>query len=160
MDFQLININNSISIKNEMREILNCNDFSKEYGLILSKEQVLDIINTKNNSLKDNGRVEFDKSVISLIIKEFCSSNYIEAVKYVETINELIELFYYYKSETFDILTDDELIEYMKDEFNGKCQGSIDLLYKKLDKITDNLHNGLPAYYNDDFKEEDDYEDK
>lgn len=159
MDFQLININNSISIKNEMREILNCNDFSKEYGLILSKEQVLDIINTKNNSLKDNGRVEFDKSVISLIIKEFCSSNYIEAVKYVETINELIELFYYYKSETFDILTDDELIEYMKDEFNGKCQGSIDLLYKKLDKIADNLHNGLPAYYNDDFKEEDDYED-
>lgn len=159
MDFQLININNSISIKNEMREILNCNDFSKEYGLILSKEQVLDIINTKNNSLKDNGRVEFDKSVISLIIKEFCSSNYIEAVKYVETINELIELFYYYKSETFDILTDDELIEYMKDEFNGKCQGSIDLLYKKLEIIADNLHNGLPAYNNDDFKEKDDYED-
>ena len=33
-----------------------------------------------------------------------------------------------YKNESMDILSDDELLEYMKDRFDGECGGSLDNL--------------------------------
>lgn len=47
---------------------------------------------------------------------------------YVETLHELIEIFYFYKNETLDLISDDELIKFMKNSFDGKCQGSLELL--------------------------------
>jgi hypothetical protein len=32
------------------------------------------------------------------------------------------------KNETFDTLGDDELIAFLKERFNGECQGSMELL--------------------------------
>ena len=38
------------------------------------------------------------------------------------------DAFYYFKNESDDRISDDELIEYMKDTFDGKAQGSIEYL--------------------------------
>lgn len=40
----------------------------------------------------------------------------------------MIEIFYTYKNETMDIVTDDELIKFMKKSFDGICKGNIDYL--------------------------------
>ena len=73
---------NAVSILNglvQLREgdIINCNEFTKEYGLILSPEDVKIIISTREIALENNGRVEFGGSVPNKIIKKFCKSPYI-----------------------------------------------------------------------------------
>ncbi|MFQ8760661.1 MAG: DUF6323 family protein [Intestinimonas sp.] len=58
----------------------------------------------------------------------FCSSPYLSRETYAETLNELVELFFYlYKSETGERVTDDGLIRYMRAAFDGPCGGSLEL---------------------------------
>ncbi len=40
----------------------------------------------------------------------------------------LQDIFYLYKNESLDELTDDELLEYMKEKFDGICAGDLDYL--------------------------------
>ena len=47
---------------------------------------------------------------------------------YEETLYELLEIFYYYKNETLDLIGDDYLVKYMKSAFDGIWQGSLELL--------------------------------
>ena len=46
----------------------------------------------------------------------------------MDTLEGLQEIFYLYKNESLDELTDDELLTYMKECFEGKCQGDLDYL--------------------------------
>lgn len=46
----------------------------------------------------------------------------------METITRLQEIFYLYKNESMDELTDDELLDYMKEAFEGECEGSLEFL--------------------------------
>ena len=38
------------------------------------------------------------------------------------------DIFYFFKGEAMEQISDDELIEFMKRDFDGKCQGSIEYL--------------------------------
>lgn len=40
----------------------------------------------------------------------------------------LQEIFYLYKNETLDELTDDELLEFMREQFDAVCFGDLDYL--------------------------------
>lgn len=48
----------SISLQNKLaiREILNCNEITKQYGLVLSADQAQEIVQTRNEILKKSGR--------------------------------------------------------------------------------------------------------
>ena len=61
---------------------------------------------------------------------QYCQTNepYINKENYAETLYELIEIFYEYKNETMDLITDDELIAFMKKSFDGICQGNLEYL--------------------------------
>lgn len=93
--------------------------------------------------LIDTGRIEFRGWVIEKIIKEFCNSPYINKENYERTLYELIEMFYEYKNETMDLVTDDELIEFMKKSFDGVCKGDTEYLSGTIMyKMRENLING------------------
>ena len=53
-------------------ELLTVNEDIKNYGLSLTKDEALSIIEKRNESLEDNGRIEFNnvlvKKLISLLI--------------------------------------------------------------------------------------------
>jgi len=126
--------------KQAVDEIEKCNGFTSRFGLTLSRQDVIELVETRNLSLKKYGRIEFGGGIIDKIIREFCDSPYISMHNYVETLHELIEIFYFYKNETLDLISDDELIKFMKSSFDGKCQGSIELLSEReLDKMAHNL---------------------
>ena len=130
-------------------DISKCNELTSEYGLILSEEDVKEIIVTRNVALEKSGRIEFNGQIINKIIITFCDSPYISQNNYSDTINELVEIFYNYKNETLDYIGDDELIEIMKEYFDNYCQGSLELLEGKvLYKIADNIRNGVKDYTN------------
>ena len=114
----LLAIYDSIIIKQSVAEIQQCNEDTLEYGLKLSEEDIKDVISTRSEALSSSGRVEFGGGIIKKIISVFCDSPYISQFHYAETLNDLIETFYYYKNETIDKISDNELIEAMKDYFD------------------------------------------
>ena len=62
------------------------------------------------------------------LIYAFCDSPYIDRDNWESTLAELQEAFYYFKSDSQDKYTDDELIEFMVKVFNGRAQGSAEYL--------------------------------
>jgi len=158
--YELMNFNNALLQRYAINEIVKCNDFAVNYGLVLTEAQAIELVETRTCSLKENGRVEFGGGVIDKIIKEFCDSPYISMHNYAETLHELIEMFYYYKNETLDLISDDDLLKYMHKAFDGVCQGSLELLSgRELENIARNLRFGFaPDDSEDDNADEEDNE--
>lgn len=118
-------------------ELLTVNEEINNYGLSLTKDEALSIIEKRNESLEDNGRIEFNNVLVKKLIIEFASSSYITKDNFAETIYDLIDIFYFYKNETYDKLSDDELISIMRESYDNECEGSLDLLQcRTLDKIS------------------------
>ena len=161
MSFELSIFSTSIIQKQAVNEIIKCNDFTFNYGLVLTNQQAIELVETRSFVLKENGRIEFGGGVIDKIIKEFCDSPYISMHNYSEILNELIEIFYYYKNETLDLICDDDLIKFMKNSFDGICQGSLELLSgRELDKLASNLRYGYDPDFSEDDSSEEDEEDE
>lgn len=142
-------MNNLIEIINydlkvNLEDIIKLNDITKEYNLILSKEQIISLINTKNNTLKEIGRIEFNNTIIKDIISNFYDSPYIDEDNYFNTIEELINIFYIYRNN-FN-LSDDQIIKYMKLRFNNYSNGSLELL---LGNDLEYLENNLKEIINE-----------
>lgn len=139
---------NELMTENEKREIKACNDFTRRYGLSLNDAEIAELCICREKALKASGRVEFGGGVLPKLIRAFCDSPYLERDSYESTLAELQEAFYYCKTESMDMLSDDELIELMVSVFNGRAQGSVDFLlgtsldamcrYAKRGRIPDN----------------------
>ncbi len=109
-------------------ELRDCNHLTGRYGLSLSETQIANLVAQRFEVLQNTGRVEFGTGVLPKLIEAFCDSVYITQENYEESIATLQELFYYYKNESLDTLSDDELIEFMRSNFEEDCQGSLDYL--------------------------------
>ena len=116
------------NVKKYENELLSLNDETVNFGLRLSAAEAKDLIIVRNEALKDSGRIEFGIGAIERIINYFCDSPYISQDSYALTIGELTEMFYNAKTETLDSVSDDELLQFMKEAFNGPCAGSTELL--------------------------------
>lgn len=109
-------------------EILKTNKESRKYGLALSPAEAYELIEARNRSIQNHGRVELGIEAVKKIITAFCNSPFISPEDYALTLNELIEIFYYMKNQTDDKIGDDELISIMQEFFNTSCHGSLELL--------------------------------
>ncbi|UWD48279.1 DUF6323 family protein [Clostridioides difficile] len=109
----------------ERNELLETNNESKYYGLVLSKADVKDIITSRNDTLKGYGRIELDIKVTKQLIENIYTSQFTNMDDYLETINDMQEIFYYLKNETDDKICDDEIIEIL-DELYEKFTGNMD----------------------------------
>lgn len=153
MPFEIICISSSTIQKRIIEKIEKCNEFTGRFGLCLSRDDAALLAETQDKSLKNSGRIEFGDGVIDKLIWEFCDSPYISMHNYTEILHELIEIFYDYKNETLDLISDEELIKLMKISFDGICQGSTELLSgRELAKAAHNLRYGYPLEYSPDFK--------
>lgn len=139
----------SLTIQNMQKkqlvmEIKKCNEMTLKYGVKLSDTQIENLINKRFESLKNTGRVEFGNGVLKELIEAFCDSPYIIQENYEEILEELQDIFYFFKGEAMEQIADDELIEFMKEYFNGQCQGSIEYLSgTNLEELCRNTRYGL-----------------
>lgn len=151
MPFRVMGISSALIQKQSVAELEKCNDFTAQYGLKLSQWDAVELVETRNLALKDNGRIEFGGGVIEKIIREFCNSPYLSMHNYAESLHDLTDMFYYYKNETLDLMSDDELIKFMKQRFDGICQGSLELLSgRELANMARNLRFGYSPEYSED----------
>lgn len=122
-DFMLI-----LTEQNQVSAIKKTSEYTNQYGLSLTDQDIQELLVRRRECLAEQQRVEFGAGILGKIIFAFCDSEYIYQENYVETINRLQSIFYLYKNESMDELTDDELISIMRNAFDEECQGSLEYL--------------------------------
>lgn len=114
--------------QNQVEKVLEINQKTAHFGLALTKEEAALILEEQKNILREQRRVEFGEGIMPKIIYEFCDSVYIDQAHYVEILIRLQEIFYLYKNEMLDEISDDELLHFMKEQFETICFGDLDYL--------------------------------
>lgn len=141
-NFALVTINSALMERQTVDKILACNRDTERYGLALSEQQALALAQTRISALKENKRIEFSGGIIDKLISSFCDSPYISQDNYEDTLHELINLFYDLKNNTWDTVSDDDIIEFMKNAFNNRCHGSLELLSGEALRLSEHIHCG------------------
>ena len=96
--------------QNQLGNLLKTNQKTEKFGLSISEQDAEMILQERKNALQEQKRIEFGEGIVQKIIYEFCDSDYIDQNNYVNTIIRLQEIFYLYKNEMNDEITDDELL--------------------------------------------------
>ncbi len=112
----------------EAQGLREANALTARYGLTLNEQDITALMEKRAAALTEAGRVEFGKGILEKLVYAFCDSPYLFQETYVDTLLTLQEAFYYFKNESLDTLTDDELIGFMKEHFDGDCEGSAEYL--------------------------------
>lgn len=137
-------ITESIMKEQAISEILKCNEKTSQYQLTLSKEEAILLIDARRDALKATHRIEIGGGTINKLIEHFKDSPYISQYNYVSTLGELIDTFYYFKNETLDTISDDELMDVMKELFDGQCRGSMELLQgREMERVAHDVRFGV-----------------
>lgn len=109
-------------------EVRRCSDLNALYGLKLTEQDITDLVELRGQALHDTGRVEFGGGILPKLIRTFCKSPYIDSYNYASVLGEMQDAFYYFKNESQDRFSDDELIDFMANVFNGQAHGSAEVL--------------------------------
>ena len=136
------------------KEILKMNTETAAYGLSLTSAEALELAETRRKALLDSGRVEFGTGAVIRLIDAFCDSQYITPDTYAETLNALLEYFYYLKSETRDKVSDETLICLLKERFENEYHGSIEWMQGCEFRYQKDYGN-LPEGYNEEYCDDD-----
>ena len=122
-------INNLISVgEHRIETLTECNTVTGQFGLSLTEQQFRVLQKRQQEAIMASGRVEFGCGALRSLVEAFCDSPYISQYNYEETMAELLDMFYYFKTESEDRLSDDELIQFMQRHFDTTCQGSLEYL--------------------------------
>lgn len=114
--------------QNQLKYLMETNHASKVYGLVLTKEDAEIILQERSRALREQKRVEFGEGILPKLIYEFCDSPYLDQEHYVDILIRLQDIFYQYKNEMMDEITDEELLHFMKEQFDEVCFGDLDYL--------------------------------
>lgn len=109
-------------------DVLALNELSAQFGLVLGETEALALVARGESALRGAGRVSFGEGPLRALIFAFCDSPYLEQKNYEQTLAELLDAFYYFKSESGESLADDELISMMR-TFYDAYEGSLDHLF-------------------------------
>ena len=108
-----------------LQELSSLNTRTARFGLTLSRQAMEEIRLARVGALLDHGRVELGPSAVSLIVEGFCDSPFLLQDEYEATLTELVDAFYYFKNACADLLTDDELIQAMRERYDA-YDGSVE----------------------------------
>lgn len=107
-----------------------CNKATAKYGLRLTEQQALGLVQRRGEALRATGRVEFGRGVIRELVLGFCDSPYLSQENYEETIADVQDVFYRRKedSEVGEAMSDDDLVAALRYAFDHEAGGSTDVL--------------------------------
>jgi hypothetical protein len=120
--------NQSLALRQQERfleELRRVNEIGEQFGLRLSEQGMLELAQARSRALTDHGRVELGASAVRSIVDGFCDSPYLLQEDYETTLTELVDAFYYFKNECGEQLTDDELIQAMRERYDA-YDGSVE----------------------------------
>ena len=112
----------------QVGQILKTNETSKENGLTLTKEDATALVAARGDTLREERRVEFGDSISPKLIRAFADSSFINQEDYAQTIARLQEIFFLYKNESIDMVSDEELLTIMKNAYENESGGDLEYL--------------------------------
>lgn len=115
-------------LRETVAELEQCNAVSARWGLTLDQAQMERLAVRRVEALRDTGRIEFGEGILGKLIHAFCDAPELQQAEYEETLSTLQDLFYYYKNECADALSDDELIAALRLIYSERAHGSLDYL--------------------------------
>lgn len=140
---EIFNSINDIQKSKGTTELLRLNEHLKERNLFLKEEDVRDIIEMRNITLKAQGRLELNMNILKNIVTELAYSPYINQYNLIESINDVYEIFHYIKNHTSDFLGDEEIFKVIMFLFNKVYNGSTELMKGKgIERILNNFRSG------------------
>ncbi|MCI8293570.1 MAG: hypothetical protein HFH53_08600 [Hespellia sp.] len=114
--------------QNQLKSIVKTNQETEKFGLTLTEQEAQLILEECGHALREQRRIEFGEGITPKIIYGFCDSDFIDQSNYVDTVIKLQEIFYLYKNEMQDEISDDELLHFMKEQFEQICFGDLEYL--------------------------------
>lgn len=140
---EMFNSINDVEKSKGITEILKLNEHLKKRNLFLKEWDARDIIETRNITLKAQGRLELDMDILKDIVRELAYSPYINQHNLIESINDIYEIFHYIKNHTSDFLGDEEIFKAVIFLFNKVYNGSTELMKGKgIERIVNNFKCG------------------
>lgn len=131
----------------ELTALLAYNEKTEKFGLSLTQEEAEELVASRNESLKEHQRIEFGEGILDKLIYVFCDSQYISQNNYLEQLKKLQDVFYFFKNECKDKLTDEELIQFMKEQYEDVCMGDIQYLADTcLVRLAQAVNRGYSGY--------------
>ena len=132
-NFSLLKISED---KKFVENLVDLNAKANNYGLVITENIAREIMLYRQAALIENERVEFKSDAITRLTSAFLQTRYINQEDFADVMGEIINLFYFIKTETGNFFTDDELISEMLKVFTETCFGSIEVMQSKgLEKI-------------------------
>ncbi|MFG6367516.1 MAG: hypothetical protein K1W16_03665 [Lachnospiraceae bacterium] len=133
----------------QIQKVMESNQYTEQYGLTLSAQDAQILAQERKSTLMEQKRIEFGESILPRIIYEFCDSAFISQSNYVESLVRLQEIFFLYKNEMLDEISDEELLNFMKEQFEIVCFGDFDYLESTcLDLFAQAVRAGYRGYQN------------
>lgn len=108
-----------------LEELRAVNETSARFGLRLSEAGMREIARARVQALSEHGRVELGPSAVRAIADGFCDSPFLLQEDYEATLLELVDAFYYFKNACAEQLTDEELIQAMRERYDA-FDGSVE----------------------------------
>lgn len=126
----------------DAKQLYALNDITSRRGLTLTREQAVEVAKTRSQALYENERVEIGVGATDKIIRTFSSSSYANARNWAEIVLEIVERFYFIKSEVHDAISDNELIDFMYHTFENVCGGALEMLVDETEELIRHLNAG------------------
>ncbi len=139
------------------QEIMNCNELTSRFGLVLTREEAAALAQTRGEALKRAGRVEFGGGAMQALITAFCDSPYITQAEYADTLCELARIFYDFKTDSMDEVDDAEAIAMMRKVFD-EWRGSVEMVESRMEAFARNVRYGRDAEDSGEDNEDEDTE--
>lgn len=161
MDIVLYGKGRDEIIASDVRELCELADETHdEYALILTENEMRTVAESHADSLERNGRIEIMGGLVAKITEAFSVSPYFSQNDFADGLCRLISAFYHTKNDCEDLISDDELIEFMVRGFNEVCHGSLDhLIESELPILARRLIQGKKSEVTDEnYAEEREYE--
>ena len=110
------------AIQKETDQILENMQNNHKPGLLLTREEVLQLCEKRNEVLVQCERLELNGSIMDQLIDAFMDCPYITRDEFADVMEEVIEVFYIMKNVCLDLIDDQTMMHYMRkqlDESHG-----------------------------------------
>ncbi|MDO4538823.1 MAG: DUF6323 family protein [Coriobacteriales bacterium] len=100
---------------------------AREEGLRLSAEALRAIVQAESSCLREYERISFGEGAAAQIVREFATSPFVAEEADSRTFVELTGAFYELRDSLLTSVTDVEIIEALREAFDGEAAGNAEL---------------------------------
>ena len=112
------------AIQKETDHILENMQNNHKPGLLLTREEVLQLCEKRNEVLVQCERLELNGGIMDQLIDVFMDCPYITRDEFADVMEEVIEVFYIMKNVCLDLIDDQTMMHYMRKQLD-ECHGVV-----------------------------------